>query len=316
MKKVLYFLTLGLALGFSSCSSDDDVLTVDNANSALKNSKSITSKTAVTDPSIGTTTTLNLTSSLLSSGTTTTGGKYWENTYVSNTNLSVDIFTFSHTATSVGYNYWDGFIVSNVNDITNYGSGAGPGGSDGWVPHQWGTMAGSGAGTASTITPGTPGTTGDPYIVAYWSSYLDPASPQGTTFSESSFSNWIKVGNTGSYEVLGLKINIHPWPYYGCLYGDGFTQPFASGDHFELLIYGVDDNGLITNPITHTLADYTGSSLVMPTGWVDVPASELAKLGDVQYIVFQMASTDSDPMYGMNTAAYFCLDKLSVKRSF
>ncbi|AWK05601.1 hypothetical protein HYN56_15695 [Flavobacterium crocinum] len=184
------------------------------------------------------------------------------------------------------------------------------------MPHQWGTMAGSGFATSTTTTPGTPGTSGDPYIVAYWSSYLDPVSPEGTTFSESGFSNWIKIGDTGIYSVEGLKINMHPWPYYGCLNGDGFAQPFASGDHFELLIYGVDENGIITDPVTQTLADYTGSSLVMPTGWVSVAANKLQALGNVQYLVFQMASTDSDPMYGMNTAAYFCLDKLSVKRVY
>ncbi|MNW18020.1 hypothetical protein D3C71_2174080 [compost metagenome] len=52
----------------------------------------------------------------------------------------------------------------------------------------------------------------------------------------------------------------------------------------------------------------------MPTGWVNVDASDLEELGEVQYLVFRMASSDSDPIYGMNTAAYFCLDKLSVKR--
>ncbi|PXY47120.1 DUF4465 domain-containing protein [Flavobacterium hydrophilum] len=311
MKKVFCFLTLGLMLGFSSCSSDDDVLS--NENDTARKSSGLTSKSAVTDPSIGTTTTLNLTSSLLSSGTSTTGGKYWENTYVANTNLTVDIFKFSHSATSEGYNYWDGFIVSNVNDITNYGS-AGSGGSNNWVANQWGAMAGSGFGTSSTVTPGTPGTTGDPYIVAYWSSYLDPESPQGSTFSEANFSNWIKIGNTGSYKVEGLKINIHPWPYYGCLYGDGFASAFTSGDHFELLIYGVNASGVITSPIVHSLANYTGSSLVMPTGWINVNTSNLAGLGNVKYLIFQMASTDSHPDYGMNTAAYFCLDKLSVKR--
>jgi len=314
MKKLFYFLTVSLLLGVSSCSNEEDLLTNDSTNATAKIASS-TAKKAVIDPSIGTTTTLNLTSSLLTSGTITTGGKYWQNTYVSNTNLTVDIFTFSHTATSSGYNYWDGFIVSNVNDITDYGSGSGPGGSDGWVPHQWGTMAGSGFGTASTVTPGSPGTTtGDPYIVAYWSSYLDPQNPQGSTFSEGSFSNWIKIGNTGLYEVKGLKINMHPWPYYGCLYGDGFASAFTSGDHFELLIYGVEEDGTITDPIVHSLADYTGSSLVMPTGWINVNTTNLASLGNVKYLVFQMASTDSHPMYGINTAAYFCLDKLSVKR--
>lgn len=312
MKKAVYFLTLGLMLGFSSCNNDDDVLTNESSNSVVTGS-SKTAKIAVTDPAVGTTTTLNLTNALLASGISTTGGKYWENTYVSNTNLSVDIFTFSHSATSAGYNYWDGFIVSNVNDITNYGS-AGSGGSNNWVAHQWGAMAGSGFGTSTTITPGKPGTTGDPYIVAYWSSYLDPAAPEGSTFTEAGFSNWIKIGNTGLYQVKGLKINIHPWPYYGCLYGDGFARAFVSGDHFELLIYGVTSSGVVTAPITHSLANYTGSSLVMPTGWINVNTGSLASLGNVKYLIFQMASTDSDLTYGMNTAAYFCLDKLSVLR--
>ena len=245
-------MTVGLILGLSSCSNDESLLNNESATAAAQSS-SVTSKKAVIDPAVGTTSTLNLSSSLLTSGTTTTGGKYWENTYVSGTNLNVDIFTFSHTATSAGYNYWDGFIVSNVNDIRDYGSGAAPGGSDGWVPHQWGTMAGSGFGSSSTISAGTPGTTGDPYIVAYWSSYLDPQNPQGSTFSESGFSNWIKIGNTGLYSVQGLKINMHPWPYYGCLNGDGFARAFSSGDHFDLLIYGVDEDGIITAPITHSL---------------------------------------------------------------
>lgn len=313
MKKVLYFLTVGVLLGLSSCNNDDAPLSGESANTVVLSKNGITRKT-VTDPAIGTTSTLTLTNALLAGGTTTTGGKYWENTYVSGTNLNVDIFTFSHTATSAGYNYWDGFTVSNVNDITDYGSGAAPGGSDGWVAHQWGTMAGSGFGSSSSVTPGTPGTAGDPYIVAYWSSYLDPKNPQGTTFSENSFSNWIKIGNTGLYKVEGLKINMHPWPYYGCLYGDGFARAFTSGDSFKLLIYGVTEDGTITNPITHTLANHTGSSLVMPTGWVSVSGTNLQSLGDVQYLVFQMTSTDFDLVYGINTAAYFCLDKLSVKR--
>lgn len=312
MKKVFYFLTVGLLLGLSSCSNEDDQL-VNGVANATVNSANLT-KRIVTDPGIGTTTTLNLTSALLTNGISTTGGKYWENTYVSNTKLNVDIFTFSHTAVSSGYNYWDGFIVSNVNDITNYGSGAGTGGSNGWVPNQWGTMAGSGFGTSSTTTAGSPGTPGDPYIVAYWSSYQDPKNPAGTTFSESSFSNWVKIGDTGLYDVKGLKINMHPWPYYGCLYGDGFAQPFNQGDRFELLIYGVNQNGIISAPIVHSLADYTGSSLVMPTGWKNVNTTNLQNLGAVKYLIFQMYSSDSHPIYGMNTAAYFCLDKLSVKR--
>ena len=67
MKKVFYFLTLGLALGFSSCSSDEDSVSNEGVNAAAKTAS--TAKKAVTDPAVGITTTLNLTSALLANGT-------------------------------------------------------------------------------------------------------------------------------------------------------------------------------------------------------------------------------------------------------
>lgn len=319
MKKVFYFFAISMLLGFMSCSSDDDLYFDSPKNTAEGQGSSGSLKTLenVTDPSISSVTTLNLTKDLLTDGKTTTGGMYWKDTYTPNTKIVSGIFTFSHSSMFSGYNYWDGFTVSNVNDITNYGT---PGSSDGWVAHQWGCMPGSGANTANSVKSGTPGISGDPFIVAYWSSYMDPKNPVGMTFSESTFSNWIKIGNNGQYLVKGLKIANHPWPYYGNLKGDGFAQPLDKvGDFFTLYIYGVDTNNKISsNRVAVSLAKNEKggiTNLVQNAQWITVEARDLAKLGkNVKYLVFQMASSDSDPMWGMNTAAYFCLDKLQVQR--
>lgn len=308
MKKVFYFFSTCLLLGFVSCSSEFD--NVEDGSLDLRVSSS-----SVSDPAISTVTTLNLSNSLLTDGITTTGGKYWAKTYTPSTNVVSDIFTFSHSSMYDQYSYWDGFIVSNVNDTTNYGTSSS---SAGWVAHQWGCMPGSGVNTALTTAPGAPGTSGDPFIVAYWSSYQDPKDPAGKTFSESTYSNWIKIGNTGLYQIKGLKIANHPWPYHGNRYGDGFARKMNQpNDYFDLYIYGVKaDNTITTSKITVSLAkNTTGSNLVQSAQWITVNPAQLTTLGSVKYLVFQMGSSDSDPMWGMNTAAYFCLDKLSVQRA-
>lgn len=316
MKKVFYFFAISMLLGFMSCSSDDDLYFDSPKNTAEGQGSSGSLKTLenVTDPSISSVTTLNLTKDLLTDGKTTTGGMYWKDTYTPNTKIVSGIFTFSHSSMFSGYSYWDGFTVSNVNDITNYGT---PGSSDGWVAHQWGCMPGSGANTANSVKSGTPGISGDPFIVAYWSSYKDPESPTGQKFSESQYSNWVKIGNQGKYLIKNLKIANHPWSYYGCKYGDGFSRPLdgRENDSFDLLIYGVKSDGTITNPIVHNLAKCPkGGKLAISDKWVNVNTTQLRNLGnDIQYLFFQMKSSDSGE-WGMNTAAYFCLDKLQVQR--
>jgi len=311
MKKVFYFFTVSLLLGFMSCSSEDDFY----GNEPIDSGSSKTLK-SVTDPSVGTTTTLNLSNDLLIGGISTTGGVYWGDTYTPNTNIVSDIFTFSHSSMFDMYSYWDGFTVSNANDITNYGGGHSGGGSDGWVAHQWSCMPGSGVNTAGTITPGQPGQSGAPFIVAYWSSYMDPKNPGGKTFSESTYSNWIKIGERGQYQITGLNIANHPWPYYGNKFGDGFARPLDQvGDFFYLYIYGVDaSNKISDSPVIVKLADNPTGNLVQIEGWENIPASKFSGFGNVKYLLFQMDSKDADPTWGINTAAYFCLDKLQVKR--
>lgn len=312
MKKVFYFFSVILLLGFYSCSNESDFLDQTDQTAGSVVSRGVS---GVVDPAIGTSTTLTLTNALLSGGISTTGGVYWKDTYTPNTNVVSDIFTFSHSSMFDMYSYWDGFTVSNANDIKNYGA---PGSSDGWVAHQWSCMPGSGVNTSGSVAPGEPGQSGDPFIVAYWSSYMDPKNPAGNTFDETQYSNWVKIGSTGQYQVLGLKIANHPWPYYGNLAGDGFANAFnKAGDFFDLYIYGVTSDNIITSRIVVSLAknELGGiENLKQDNKWMTVNAADLRSLGNVKYLLFQMSSSDSDPIYGMNTAAYFCLDKLQVRR--
>lgn len=239
-----------------------------------------------------------------SNGIATTGGLYWNQTY-SNTRFATTNFTFSHTGgVNSGYNYWDGFTISNVADTHNYGIAGDPGNpahSEGWIPHQWGCMA------VPTGTENKPN-----FLVGYWGYYmLDYQHKTELTFNESWFSNWVKLGTDGNGKtVSSIKVAMHPWPYYGILNGDGFARKFHKDDHFDLIIYGVKPNGnfIVQNGkrkgITYKMADFTGTSLIMPNDWINIPVN----FGEpVKYLVFQMYTTDEDPVYGPNSAVYFCL---------
>ncbi|MFT3902355.1 MAG: DUF4465 domain-containing protein [Niabella sp.] len=293
MKKINFFLlVLASVTLFVGCSRQLDTPAVSGIE--LKaDTKSRKLLSAISLASELDTITLNATN-----GIATTGGYYWNQTYT-NTNFQTTNFKFSHTA-NVSWNYWDGFTLSNVADTTNYGT---PGHSEGWLPHQWGSMA---VPTGAESKPN--------FLVGYWGYYLDDQNPidTATVFGENKYSNWVKLGNDMlTYTVSKVTMAIHPWPYYGILYGDGFARKFVSGDYFDLIVYGVKADGKFVKTssgdvksIEYKMADYTGSSLIMPTGWKDITIDFGTP---VKYLVFQMFSSDYHPIYGPNTAVYFNL---------
>lgn len=290
----LFFSMIGFTVLFAACTNEMDEWQMhENLPTDMGTRNALTSISLASELDAFT---LNA-----SNGISTTGGYYWNQTYTNN-NFQTDNFKFSHTGGAVsGYGYWDGFTVSNVADTTNYGA---PGSSDGWIDHQWGSMA---IPTGSTNKPN--------FLVGYWGYYmLDGLDPIETSdlFDENDYSNWVKLGNNSStYTVSKVTVSIHPWPFYGILYGDGFSSPFGNGDFFDLNILGVKSDGTFATDssgdvkyITHRMADYTGGSLIMPTGWKDVTVDFGVPL---KYLVFQMVTTDADPIWGPNTAVYFCL---------
>ena len=206
-------------------------------------------------------------------------------------------FLISHLiggeGSSWGGMYWDGFCPAMGGDKTDYGV-AGSGGS--WTTNYGGCMAGGGCvinedGTVAANPA-------EPYLVGYWGSWsADPT-------NQVMFVN--KNGGT-TFRPQGVYVCNHPWPYYESVNGDGSARAFAEGDYFELIAHGVDaeDNEKTTSI---KLIEYANGELQALNDWT---LFDLTSLGEVEKVYFTLNSTDTGA-YGMNTAAYFCMDKFQV----
>ena len=208
-------------------------------------------------------------------------------------------FMFSHLidgeGASWGGYYWDGFCPAIGGDITDYGE---PGSSGSWTTNFGGCMASGGCvineDGSVTADPD------QPYLVAYYSSWAMEGPSNQIMFVD-------KDGNM-AFEPVGVYVCNHPWPYYGCEHGDGFGRPFAEGDYFELTAHGVAAGGGETT-VSMNLVEFTNGELKAANDWTFF---DLSALGEVVSVYFTLNSTDSGE-WGMNTAAYFCMDKFQVK---
>jgi hypothetical protein len=193
-----------------------------------------------------------------------------------------------------GY-YWDGFTPAIGGDQTDYGM---PGSSASWTTMFGGCMAGGGCvineDGSVTADPD------QPYLVGYYSNWAMEGPSNQVMF--------MNADGKMAFEPVGVYVCNHPWPYYGCEHGDGFGRAFEEGDYFELVAHGVDADGLETS-VSINLVEYVGGELNALNDWTFF---DLSELGEVVSVYFTMNSTDSGA-YGMNTAAYFCMDKFQVK---
>ena len=239
---------------------------------------------------------------------------YWIETYSNDhPTITFDPFSFTHlpggeggTDVGGGMSYWDGFTYCTNGDTEDYGM---LGNSDGWVANQWGCMAGGGIKTDAQnqviIENGKVAVEqGIPYLVAYWGYWMEMNEGREPCLQ-------VNLAGETLYEPIGVYINNHPWPYYGNIHGDGFARPFENGDFFKLYIHGLNEYGEdIGNPVEYTLARMENGQLIQSPDWEWV---NLSSLGKVSGFYFTMETSDYDPIYGPNTAVYFCLDKLQVK---
>ena len=241
---------------------------------------------------------------------------HWTQTYSNNYPwIEFGLFKATHIPGAAGgedvgggMSYWDGFTYCTSGDKTDYGQA---GSSDAWVAQQWGNMAGGGIATDGNgnVVIGGNGKAvaqqGVPYLVAYWGYWME-------LFAGGDPCLQMKFTDGKMYEAVGIYINNHPWPFYGNIHGDGFARPFnQEGDYFKLFIHGMDEHGNATGGVVeHTLAEYKNGQLIQSPDWEYV---NLSTLGAVSGIYFTMETTDADPIYGPNTAVYFCMDKLQVR---
>ncbi|MGC3977331.1 MAG: DUF4465 domain-containing protein [Paludibacteraceae bacterium] len=242
---------------------------------------------------------------------------YWTETYNTSEkyrHIEFGLFSLTHIPGAFGggdvgggMSYWDGFTYCTSGDNTDYGEA---GSSQSWVAEQWGCMAGGGIKTDANgkVMTDESGKVlvqkGNPYLVAYWGYYQE-------IYNNGEPCLHVKFKDGKQYKPVGIYINNHPWPYYGNIHGDGFARPFDEGDYFKLFIHGFNEKGEdVGIAVEHILAEFKNGELQQSPDWEWV---DLSALGTVSGIYFTMETTDADPIYGPNTAVYFCMDKLQVE---
>lgn len=217
----------------------------------------------------------------------------WTGTYDDDAeSIDSQVFVFVH-GSMADWNTWWGFTASNHAD------NACPANT---LIQQWSNMAKGGIvlnddGTVKTDKFSAPVVSAAvPYIVGFYSPFMC-ARPLDMSFAEGK-----------SYDAVGIYVNLNSYAYYSMEYGDAFARAFTNGDRFTLTIHGVaaDES---EKTIDVNLAEYSNGDLTINRGWKYV---DLTELGTINELYFTLDSTDSGD-YGMNTPAYFCLDKLMVK---
>lgn len=187
--------------------------------------------------------------------------------------------TFNNSVTNedffgTRYFSWSGWAYSNVDDT-----------SDPAFTNQYAAITGKGAGG------------GGNYGVAYAGGLNDA---------------WIDLPD-GSSAVSMLVTNT-TYAYLTMLNGDpyGFSKVFTTGDFFRLTITGYDDlhaTGGAVGSTTVDLANYSSPTDTPLNYWKSI---DLSGFVGAKSLGFALESSDNDPIFGMNTPAYFAMDSLVV----
>jgi len=170
------------------------------------------------------------------------------------------------------YGSWEGFACSNVTDNTTPGWG-----------NQYSAIPGGGEGGSSNYAVG----------------YRGLGQPRNDFYPT---------------ELDGMFVTNTTYAYLSMLNGDAYAKKFGGADGtdedwFLLTITGK----LAGSPVAAVefyLADFRFADsgddyIIADWTWVD-----LASLGVVDALTFELTSTDNDDVWGMNTPAYFAMDNL------
>lgn len=170
---------------------------------------------------------------------------------------------------------WKGWAISKMTDTMTHG-----------FTNQYSAATGSGENSTN-------------YAVAFTSQATSVIELQGDAMGQ--VVNGFSITN-GTYAYLSMLEAL-----------DGFTKKFGgvSGDdpdYFLLTIKKYLDGELSTDSVDFYLADYRFEDNSMDYIVKEWTYVDLRSLGAADSLAFSLSSTDNDPMFGMNTPAYFCID--------
>jgi hypothetical protein len=193
--------------------------------------------------------------------------------------LSLSPNSYWNGSTGTG-GFTSGSAVFN-NNFTNWGGGVTS--WDGWAYSNKSDTTTPGYGNQYSAITGS-AQSGSNYGVAYvgWNG------PPSITLNNASVVDGIYVTNT-TYAYLAMKD------------GQGPSNKFSDQDWFKLSITGKDESGDAIGTVNYYLAD--SGHIVNTWEYVD-----LSTLGAIKSLEFSLSSSDNDPVFGMNTPAYFAMD--------
>lgn len=208
-----------------------------------------------------------------------------------NTSIISQGFVFNHEGEDSPWGLiWRGFTPSRSSDTAIY--------SGDWLSHQFNVMSGGGMSGEGT-----------PFMVCFWNN----AETEDMTVDERSchiyYSNTIE-GTKHPFKPQSVYVNNACYTYYTMKDGDQWSKQFTQGDYCELIAHGVKTDGTETTTSIR-LADCTGTDT--DKWFIDEwTVFNLTPLGEITDIYFTMKSTD-EGQWGMNTPAFFCIDRLSAE---
>jgi len=149
----------------------------------------------------------------------------------------------------------------------------------------------------SAITGGGTDGIGSPYLIAFEDFYNLAG---------------ISVTFTDKQEriLYGSYVTNSTWVYLAIKDGDAFSSPFTNGDWFKVEATGYSAAGEPTASASFYLADFRNGKTEIVNDW---QWFDLSGLGKVASVTFTLSSSDVGE-WGMNTPAYFCLDKLRAEK--
>lgn len=184
------------------------------------------------------------------------------------------------------YEYWDGFAYSckGNNVLTDIAAG------------QFAVYNASGSISANA------GHNSHQFAIGYVANYIGRYPT--ITFDEPVYVSSFYVNNT-AYAVTSM------------MNGDSFAKKFVQGDWFKLTVMGYATTSATTPAYTKEiyLADYRdtdSTKWTMIKNWTLCDFSEIDSV--IQKLEFTVSSSDNDPIYGINTPAYFAIDDLTVEK--
>lgn len=116
------------------------------------------------------------------------------------------------------------------------------------------------------------------------------------------------IKNPTLYSIQGIWVTNSTYAYNSMTVGDSYATKFSKGSWYKLTATGYDKNNAEVGTSEVYLANYSSDNDKPVNKWIWFDLSDLSEAVRFQ---FDLSSTDNGN-YGMNTAAYFCMDDVTL----